>query len=177
MDDIARELTVSKKTIYKHFKHKKDLVNQIFELTISEEKKSCIQCYEGDDNAIRKMINLSKFVSSNHKEMNPAVLFDLRKYYPSIWKKLEQFRIGFIAESITQNIQEGINEKLYRDNLNSEIIAELYVNLVQTMINSLSKASNNHSFQTLHRNVVYYHLYGICSAAGLEYLEQHINEL
>ena len=54
MDDIARELTVSKKTIYKHFKHKKDLVNQIFELTISEEKRSCIQCYEGDDNAIRK---------------------------------------------------------------------------------------------------------------------------
>ncbi|NNJ56578.1 MAG: TetR/AcrR family transcriptional regulator, partial [Bacteroidia bacterium] len=176
-DDIARELGISKKTIYKHFADKKDLVNQIFEGTINKEREACDSCYNSGENAIRKMIDLSKMISSGHKEMNASVLFDLRKYYPSLWRKFEEFRTGFIATSIKQNIEEGQTKNLYRDNINSDIVAGFYITLIQGMMKMLSDTKTNYDFQTLHRNMVYYHLYGICSPVGLEYLEQHINEI
>lgn len=177
MDDIAREIGISKKTIYKHFEDKKDLVSQVFQESLNNEMHACKSSYSSSENAIQKMIDISKMISTSHKEVKASVLFDLKKYYPSLWRKFEAFRVGFVAKTIKQNIEEGQAENLYRKNLNADIIAGLYITLIHGMIEMLSNDDLNYDFQTLHRNMVNYHLYGICSPAGLEYLEQHINEI
>jgi hypothetical protein len=177
MDDIARDLGISKKTIYKHFTDKRDLVRCVLDSSISAEQNACKICFETDDNAIRKMINLSKFVSQAHQTMNPAVIYDLQKYYPSQWKRFEEFRVGFVSDSIKLNLKDGQAEGLFREKINPEIISSLYVLLVKGLISYFSENKTNYDFVTLHKQLVTYHLYGICSAQGLTYLEQHINEI
>lgn len=177
MDDIARSLGISKKTIYKHFSDKRDLVSKVIELNITKEQGVCNSHFGTPENAIRKMIDLSKYVSQTHKSMNATVLYDLQKYYPSQWKKFEAFRVGFISESIKTNIEDGIQEGLFRKTIEPAILSRLYVLLVQGLMKLLSEHPGEYDFVSVHQQMVSYHLYGICSPKGLIYLEQHINEI
>ena len=60
MDDIAREIGISKKTIYKHFKDKKELVLKVVEFENRNEVEACNKCSNTDGNAVQKMIDISR---------------------------------------------------------------------------------------------------------------------
>jgi AcrR family transcriptional regulator len=177
MDDIARELAVSKKTIYKHFSDKKSLVTEVLNQSIEHEQKMCWHCFEDDSNAIQRMIDVSKFISKAHQDMNPALLFDLRKYYPSLWSKMDDYRNTFISDTIKTNIEEGQKEGMFREDIIPDIIAELYIRMIASFMDFLSTGKAPYDFKTIHKQMISYHLYGICSAKGQQYLEQHINEI
>ena len=177
MDDIARELGVSKKTIYKHFSDKEDLVLKVIETDMQQEMFSCNTCYSTDENAVQKMIDISKHISHQHRDINPTVIFDLQKYYPSAWAKVDAFRSDFISSVIIQNIEEGQNETLYRQEIKPKIAAAMYGTLIQGMMQQMIQGDNNYDFKTLHLQMVSYHLFGICTQEGRSYLEQHINEI
>ncbi len=177
MDDIARELGVSKKTIYKHFADKRDLVSKVLEEDIRQDTKACLACYSSNSNAIQKMIDISRHISRQHKDLNPTVIFDVQKYYPSAWAKMEEYQTKFISSIIIQNIEEGQNEALYRKEIEPKIAAAMYGTLMQGMMQQLIQRDNNYDFKTLHLQMVSYHLFGICTQEGRSYLEQHINEI
>jgi len=177
MDDIAREIGVSKKTIYKHFEDKRDLVSKVLEEDIRQDTNACLACYSSNSNAIQKMINISRHISRQHKDLNPTVIFDVQKYYPSAWAKMEEYQTKFISSIIIQNIEEGQNETLYRKEIEPKIAAAMYGTLMQGMIQQLIQGDNNYYFKTLHLQMVSYHLFGICTQEGRSYLEQHINEI
>lgn len=177
MDDIAREVGVSKKTIYKNFKDKKDLVRRVIESDINNEMQACHECYDTRGNAIQKMIDLSKHISHRHRDINPTIVYDLQKYYPGEWELMEKFRNEFIQNSILQNIKEGIAEGLYRNEINPELTSQMYVTLIQGLISLLGKRNTNHTFRALHLEMVSYHLHAVCTVEGREYLSQHINEI
>jgi hypothetical protein len=109
--------------------------------------------------------------------MNHAVLYDLQKYYPSQWKKFESFRVGFISESIRKNIETGMAEGVFRSTIKPDIISRIYVLLIQGLMKLLTEQPSDYDFVTIYKQMITYHLYGICSAEGLTYLEQHINEI
>jgi AcrR family transcriptional regulator len=177
MDDIARELGVSKKTIYKHFSDKKYLVLKVLEADILQETAACNKCYSIEGNAVQKMIDISRHISHRHKDLNPTVIFDVQKYYPSAWAKMEEYQNVFISSIIIQNIKEGQNEGLYRNEIEPKIAAAMYGTLIQGMMQQLIQGDNNYDFKTLHLQMVSYHLFGICTEKGRSYLEQHINEI
>jgi len=177
MDDIARELGVSKKTIYKHFSDKKDLVLKVLEDDILQETEACNKCYSIEGNAVQKMIDISRHISNRHKDLNPTVIFDVQKYYPSAWAKMEEYQNVFISNIMIQNINEGQNEGLYRTEIEPKIAAAMYGTLIQGMMQQLIQGDNDYDFKTLHLQMVSYHLFGICTEEGRSYLDQHINEI
>lgn len=177
MDDIAREIGVSKKTIYKHFTDKKELVFTVLQVSLENDRIACNTCYNDTSNAVQKMIDISRYVSNQHCDINPTVIFDLQKYYPTAWIKMEEFRTEFIADVIIQNIQMGQNEGLYREEITPKIAATMYVTLMQGMMDQLVKGDNNYDFKTLHLQMVSYHLYGICTKKGRNYLINHVNQI
>ena len=177
MDDIARKIGVSKKTIYKHFSDKKHLVLKVIEADLNRGMLSCNICYSTDENAVQKMIDISKHISHQHRDINPTVIFDLQKYYPSAWAKMNTFQNDFISSVIIQNIEEGQNNALYRKEIEPKIAAAMYVTLIQGMMQQLIQGDNNYDFKTLHLQMVSYHLYGICTEEGRKYLTDHIYEI
>ena len=177
MDDIAQTLRISKKTIYKSFKDKQDLVNRVIEEKINFEKSTLKKYANSDKNAIQRMIDFSRYISQSKKNLNPTMIYDMQKFYPDQWAKMEEFRTDYLKGTIKNNLINGIKSGLYRSDINTDIIALVFITLISGMVQQFTSAENNYQFQTIHFQMVSYHLYGICTEEGQTYLKQHINEI
>ena len=115
MDDLSRELGVSKKTIYKYFADKNDLVKLIIEMKVQMDQAVCINCSNQSENAIEDLINVSKFVIEHVGNVNPTVFYDLQKHYKDAWNIIEKHKWEFVLSMIKDNIERGIKEGIYRE--------------------------------------------------------------
>src|SRR5215207_4917906 len=80
MDDIARHLSVSKKTLYQHFVDKEDIVTMACRAHLERNSKEFEQIKITSKNAIEELALLSTCLKQNVEDMNPSLLFDLQKY-------------------------------------------------------------------------------------------------
>ncbi len=175
MDDISSHLGISKKTLYLHVTDKKDLVKQCVELSIGAEQCVLSDVAGNNGNAIDELFLVNKKISEKLQHIQPAVMFDLQKYYPDAWKVMENHKHCFIYEMMVNNINKGIKEGFYRDNVNPEIVAKIYVNMVDKMFDPEFFPVHKFSFEMLHREIARYHIRGIASEKGIMYLSQKIN--
>lgn len=177
MDDIARELGISKKTLYQHFKDKKDLVMQV--VMHGVEAQSCKFkeiVTQNKLNAIDVLFFVSKHIAENHKSMNQNIHFDLQKYYPESWQILLEHNKKHIYGKICQNMEQGIQEGLYLDDFRINVIAKLYVQQVNN-VSLIEDMNEDLSFDEILRNIFVYHIRGIASPKGVEYLKYKLNLL
>lgn len=177
MDDIARELGISKKTLYQHFRDKKDLVMQV--VMHGVEVQSCKFkeiITQNKLNAIDVLFFVSKHIAENHKNMNQNVHFDLQKYYPESWQILLEHNKKHIYGKICQNMEQGIQEGLYLDDFKINVIAKLYVQQVNN-VSLIEDMNEDLSFDEILKNIFVYHIRGIASEKGREYLKSKLEVL
>lgn len=174
MDDLARELSISKKTIYQHYKDKRALVNAVFEYDLELDKRTCTEAVQQTENAIQQFLNISTFVNNNLKEMNPSVLFDLRKYYPECWKQFNGFTKDVIHNFVINNLELGIEQGFYRKEIRKELIAHIYIALVRELVLPNLRRPSDLSLAEFHKEAIMYHLHAITTPKGKEYLSQHL---
>ena len=86
MDDVARELKISKKTLYKFVKDKNDLVKKALICHCKKEVELTSEIISKNTNAIDELIEISKYVSKRLQQVHPSIHYDLEKYYPEAWK-------------------------------------------------------------------------------------------
>ena len=96
MDDMSRELGISKKTLYQYFEDKNDLVNQTVKQHLEDQMDECKTLEERKNDPITFMLNITDSVSSKRRQINPGVLFDLKKYFKPAWDKLHDFKTNYI---------------------------------------------------------------------------------
>ena len=101
MDDLARELAISKKTIYRYFKDKNQLVHSIIEMKIKMDQAICTNNAQQSISAIEEMFSVMRFVMENIGNINPTVFYDLQKYHPHTWKVIEDHKWIFVLNMIT----------------------------------------------------------------------------
>ena len=176
MDDIARQLGISKKTLYLYVDNKKDLVKKMMALHIEEDQDCICQIVNKNGNAIDELMEITKMVGEQMKEMHPAVMFDLKKYHPEAYKLLMDHKEKFISKNIRRNLEEGISTGLYRSNLNPELVTKFYLAMVNTIIDPDHFPSTSFSYSELHAEMMRYHIRGIASAQGREYLKKKFNQ-
>lgn len=172
MDDIARHLGISKKTIYQFVKDKKELVKKGMELMIKEEQSRIIESTKSSKTAIDELIEMTKCVSSKLGDIHPSVIYDLQKYHPEAWKILENHKQEFIHNIMLNNIKRGVSEGYYRKNINPEIIANVYICMMDNIINPESSINKTMSLEELHLEIINYHIKGISNEKGVEYLKK-----
>lgn len=131
MDDIARHLSVSKKTLYQHFADKEDIVTLACKTHLDRHTKEFDEIKDNAKNAIEELANLSVCLKKNMQDMNPSLLFDLKKYHPKAWSVWLEHKNKFIRDSVVRNIKQGIEEGYYRPEINGEVIASIRLELVQ----------------------------------------------
>jgi TetR/AcrR family transcriptional regulator, cholesterol catabolism regulator len=131
MDDIARHLSVSKKTLYQHFADKEDIVTMTCQTHLQRTSTEFNHVKEVSKNAIEELANLSACLKRNMENLNPSLLFDLQKYHPKAWSVWLDHKNNFIRDSVVRNIRQGIAEGYFRQEINPEIIAAMRLELVQ----------------------------------------------
>ncbi len=165
MDDIAKELGISKKTLYQQVEGKQDLISQTVMLSMNEEEDLLEKISKNAENAIEEMRGIANYVLDFLNNLNPRLIFDLQKFYPESWSLIEEGHFRFIKKIITDNINRGKQEGLYRDEINTAIIADLYVsNSKHFIIESMMKL--DYPPADVFTEMILYHLHGIMSDKG-----------
>ncbi len=174
MDDIAQQLSISKKTLYQYFKDKADLVVKVVNFHNCDHDKKFMDLINSDLNAIDSLIEVSKHLIEMLKEINPPILYDLRKYYPELTKDLIVNRKDHVYNNIKTNLLKGIEEGLYRQDLNPDIITSIYVKRMDDVFFEDDNYLNRFPQHEIFSQLFIYHIRGIVSTKGLKYFENKI---
>ncbi|MAC94193.1 MAG: TetR family transcriptional regulator [Flavobacteriales bacterium] len=171
MDDIAREMGVSKKTLYQFVENKKDLVKKVMSLHIHNQQDCICEMHSAEGNAIDKLMEIGAFVNQHMRSLHPSVIFDLKKYHPEAWGYLNKHKEEFIYTTIKSNLEEGMSEGLYREDLKPDLVARLYMGMTNALIDSESFPSDQFSKEELHNEMTKYHIRAVLSKKGIEYIK------
>lgn len=175
MDDLAREMLVSKKTLYRLFKNKEDLVERAIRALFQEMQKRVQSVLKMPGNAIDQLVNIDEMVHQHIEEHDYSLQFQLRKYYPEVYQRFEAMRKQAVTSLVYQNIKRGQEEGLYRLEINAEIITLLYYSRMVVLIGEEIDPFKGMALKEVMREVLLYHVRGIASAQGLKYTDEKIN--
>lgn len=170
MDEMARQLGVSKKTLYLYVSDKNDLVEQCLKLQQDTEQQAIEEIVAQTDNAIEQMLRISKFIIETLSQVHPSIFFDIAKYHPSAMKMMDCHKDEYVCGCIEQNLINGINQGFYRKNLDSKVIASIYVQMIDIVMSGELSAQSNLKAEQIYSEVIRYHIRGCASEKGLKYL-------
>lgn len=173
MDDIARELGMSKKTIYRVVDNKADLVKLVVVDYLQQERTYMESILTGATNSVDEMIHIGDYFFNQMREFNAYALHDLKRYYPETWNIYNDYRFNFVLTRIKENLTNGIKQGLYRSNMSPDILANIYIGGIDILVNQELFPVKKYAFVDLYKEYLNYHLRGIVSAKGLKLLEQH----
>lgn len=171
MDDIARELGISKKTLYKYYKNKGELVEKGADLVIEHIREFCGSICPNVENPIDELFLLDEGMRNFNKMQHQAIQFQLRKYYPETFFKIKEAQRKNFMEVTAENLLKGIRLGWYRSDFDIQIIANLYYSRVLMIMDEQYFPVNEFEWDKLTREAMIYHIRGIASKKGLEYLE------
>lgn len=177
MDDISRNLGISKKTLYQHFKNKEDLIEKLF---YYDEMKWDIEMSKlkiDEMNAIEILLQVSLRVFEEMGNFNPKLKFELKKYYEPIYQQFMIRKQNHIFSQISKNIEKGITEGLYRNDVNIDLVAGLYVRNLVMMHNNDFCFVENITFEQVFQAMFENHIRAISTPEGIAYFEKRKSEI
>jgi hypothetical protein len=171
MDEIANELGISKKTLYKYFSNKHSLV-EATTLTIHD---SCFLAMDTITNkgfnAIKENFETKKMFKEMFQNASSSPIYQLKKYYPKIHQKTMEKEMVLFSECLKKNIEKGIKEGFYRNDLNIDLITKFYFSLVFSIHENTIE---NYKIPKLEHEVLIYHTRAIATEKGLKELEEQL---
>ncbi len=173
MDDIARDLHVSKKTLYQICDNKPDLVKLVMQFQMDCDKKRSVEFAQDALDAVHEIILVMKSVTEHMRTLNPITLNDIQRYYPESWEVFKSFRFEFVYHKMLANLTRGVKEGVYRKSLNPDIIARLYVAAIDNLFNPQLFPAHDYYFVDVYRQFLEYHLRGIATARGIDLIENY----
>ncbi len=177
MDDAARHLGISKKTLYQFFSDKSQLVKEAVAWEIDTKQKSFAKLEQGDLNAMEELLLYYKIQIKMILDYKPNFIYDLKKYYPDIYNHYVNIKREKIVDSVKLNLQKGIDEGFFRPNLNVSIISRLTLMRIEGMIHSGIFTDDEMMSPAVFTEIYYYHIYGIVTQKGRAYFEKHKDQL
>jgi len=159
MDDLVASTGISRRTIYRYFRSKEEIVSSVLEDFITTVAEKIQQALDSTDNPVNKIINVVREITLNIKLVDPLYLYDLQKHYPHLWEKIEQFR----AERI-QRVFEGFlanNEQNCFRKVHPKIFTTVLLASIRSVINPAFIVENNLRIEDAIQSLFTIFLYGI----------------
>ena len=175
MDDVSRELGISKKTLYQFVENKNDLVLKVIERHIEEEKTNSACMSDDAADALEEMFNVIKHVNEEMGQMKSNIVYDMQKYHREAWEKVQEYQHGFLYSIVRQNLERGIREGLYRDNFDIDVVAKIHVAESIMLFDETLFPRANYPPGALFREFLLYYLHGIVSEKGLQKLKAKLS--
>jgi len=172
MDEIAKELGMSKKTIYLYVDNKADLVQKVMQAHLDKETAFIKEVQKTSANALEENLRMITFMSGELQEFKSVTFFELQKYYPESYALFNEHREKVALKHILNNLKAGIKEGLYRKDINADIVGRIFVSALDILIDQQRFPSKRYNFFVLYKEFINYHLGGILTPKGATYLEQ-----
>lgn len=173
MDDIARHLSVSKKTLYQHFADKDDLVFKISELYLDRSFRQYEEIATISKNSIEELSRISVCMKRDMENLNPSMLFDLQKYHSRAWGLYTEHKVKIISESVVRNIRKGIEDGFYRADINPDILAITRIILIEAAFNPELFPKDRFNFVEVQTQLFDLFVYGLCTEKGKKLFQKY----
>jgi AcrR family transcriptional regulator len=175
MDDIARHLGISKKTIYHFFKDKNELVIALVKKKLKDDEDQMSEIISRSANVIEEMINMMKCSEDIFSRINPIVIHDMQKYHPDAWKQFQNFKADVLVRTLEELLVKGIKQGYIRPEIDVKIIARMRVAQVEMGFDTAQFPIAEFSTWTVQYQFLEHFNYGICTLKGYQLLEHHKN--
>lgn len=176
MDEIAAQLGISKKTIYQFFTDKDEMVAAVIDLEVQKNELECTQFREQSANAVQQIFVALESMEEMLQAMNPQILYDLEKHHPRSYKKIRDYKYQFLYREITDNLQWGISEGLYRPEVNVDVVSKVRIEMAFMPFNPDIFPHTRYKLMELNYELAIYFLFGIVTEKGRLLTEQYITE-
>lgn len=171
MDDIAGEMCISKKTIYKYFCNKEVLIEEGTAVVKKKIHDMMDEIVSKNYNAIEENFEMRKMFKEMFQTVDHSPAFQLKKHYPEIYTKMMEDEVKVCHAVFSQNVIKGINEGLYRDNLDIETVVTFYHTLLFS-INENTQLEKDAA--VLELKALEYHTRAMATLAGIIELERQL---
>mgnify|MGYP003510364811 FL=1 len=171
MDDIACEMCISKKTIYKYFSNKDMLIEESIQAVHKEIRATLNKIAEENFNAIEENFEIKRMFREMFKSAESSPIYQLKKHYPEIYDKVLSMQVSVCEDCFRQNITKGIREGLYRENLDIDNYVKFYYTLIFNINENTMLEKDAHELEV---KALEYHIRAMATLAGIIELEKHL---
>ncbi|MEZ4954676.1 MAG: TetR/AcrR family transcriptional regulator [Saprospiraceae bacterium] len=176
MDDLCREMGISKKTLYQYFENKDALVKRVIKTHVEREQAEINQFVNNSKDALDELNKIGLTVIRNIEDVSPSTLYDLQKYYRTAFDILMKEQNEFVYTCFFQNIKRGISEGLFRSDINPEIVARIFSSSSFFLVDALSDPSIIFTRKQMIKELYNYHVRGIATPKGVKLWEKYTRD-
>lgn len=173
MDDIARHLSISKKTIYQYYADKDEVVTMVSVMHLEQNRLRFDSFKAVAKDAIDELVRISICMRHDFQKMNPSLLYDLQKYHARAWKAWIEHKYKYVKESIISNLKQGISEGYYRPDLQLEIVAIARLELIQLTFDDKVFNPDRFNLSDVHMQIFEHFIYGLLTEKGRKVYEKY----
>lgn len=173
MDDLARMAGVSKKTIYQSFSDKNELVDTIVDDLIQCHHRLFKACQQAAKDPVDEVLKQADAPFETWASVNPGFFFELEKFFPHVWLKLEEHKQKVLLPGIMQNLERGKAEGCYRSDINTAFTADIRICQLANALQPHLLTSQRMSVNQLMQELTIFYLHGITTEKGKKLLNKY----
>jgi AcrR family transcriptional regulator len=173
MDDIAKHLGISKKTIYHFFKDKNELVIALVKKKLKEDEEQMEEIISKSTNVIDEMINMMKCSEDIMSRINPVVIHDMQKYHPEAWKEFQNFKSEVLVCTMAQLLEKGIKQGYIRPDIDVKVMSLMRVHQLELGFNPTVFPIAEFNTWSVQQQFQEHFNYGVCTLKGFKLLDEH----
>jgi len=180
LDEIAKNLGISKKTIYQFFKDKDALVDAVMMTEFECNYQDCMNCSAKAKNAVDEIFMLMQNMDEDFRNLKPIIIFDMKKFHFKTFEKFQTHMHQNLMQMVAANLKRGITEGYYRDNLDIEIVSRFRMSSTWLLFDPEVFPSQKFELSKVFKEVLELFLHGLVNPKGYKliekYKEQHTNK-
>ena len=175
MDDIAKSAGISKKTIYKSFSDKNQLLQYLVDDLLACHKQAMLECSNKAKDAVDEILLFTQTTFHTIALINPSFFYELEKFYPFLWQSVTDHKQQVLVPAIIQNLHTGILDEHYRQNLDIQFMAAVRLQQISTALHPGSFSDKMMHGSKLLFQLSEFYLHGIATRKGKKLIEKYLN--
>lgn len=164
VDELASRNNMSKRTIYRHFSSKEELIGAVVQQIMNGMEREVLAVFQGSENPVEKITHFIKVLSQRLSMLTPRFLADLQRHYPDIWEQVEQFRAEKL-KLLMGILVEGSEQGFFKP-INPAIVSASLLATIRAVLNPRFALENHLSLEQVFRSVMETFLYGLVAEKG-----------
>jgi len=153
LDELAKELHISKKTIYKHFASKEELVREATFHFLNESGNKIANIVHTETSALEKFVLLIETFVSVLSRFNNRWLSDVQFFAKDLWNEIDEFRTQKLSANLSKMIEQGIEEGIFKERP-IPIVLQIFISSIRGVVNPEFIMNSNFAVQTAMKETV-----------------------
>lgn len=175
MEEIAKQLGISKKTIYQHFTDKEQILYEVLQDKIGKHQSEMACAVVETTNPVEEIMNVLNMMHKNADQISPNLLIDIKRYYPQAFVLFRKFKEEHIMRSILENIKKGVDQGLYRADINPDILARLRVEQIELAFDNDIFPTDQYTMHDIQYELMHHFIRGMLTDKGFTIYNKYVH--